>query len=236
MRRAHVVGAGLAGLSAAVALATGGWSVTLSEAAAQAGGRCRSYHDPQLDMVIDNGNHLVLSGNQAVADYLATIGASDRLVGPDHARFPFVDLRDGRRWTLAPNDGAVPWWILRPGRRVPGTSPSDYLAFIRLARASSGTVGDFLTVRGELWRRLISPLLVSALNTPVEQADAALAAAILSGTLARGGRACRPLIAQPSLDAAFIDPAVACLTAAGAESALAAGCARSRWTMRRSQG
>src|SRR5580704_18831667 len=119
MRRAHVVGAGLSGLSAAVTLATGGWAVTLSEAAAQAGGRCRSYHDPQLDMVIDNGNHLVLSGNRAVADYLAAIGASDRLAGPDHARFPFIDLRDGLRWTLAPNDGALPWWILRPGRRVP---------------------------------------------------------------------------------------------------------------------
>ncbi len=121
MRRAHVVGAGLSGLSAAVTLATGGWAVTLSEAATQAGGRCRSYHDPQLDMVIDNGNHLVLSGNDAVANYLDMIAAQDRLTGPDHARFPFVDLTDGTRWTLAPNDGALPWWILRPGRRVPGT-------------------------------------------------------------------------------------------------------------------
>ena len=82
MSRAHIIGAGLAGLSAAVALAREGWSVTLSEAAAQAGGRCRSYHDPQLDMIIDNGNHLVLSGNQAVGRYLRAIGAQDRLTGP----------------------------------------------------------------------------------------------------------------------------------------------------------
>jgi squalene-associated FAD-dependent desaturase len=217
MRRAHVVGAGLSGLSAAVALTAGGWAVTLSEAATQAGGRCRSYHDPQLDMVIDNGNHLVLSGNEAVADYLGMIGAKDRLVGPERAVFPFVDLRDDRRWTLAPSDGRVPWWILRPGRRVPETRPGDYLALARLARASHGTVGDVLKPEGTLWRRLISPLLVSALNTPVEAADAALAAAILSGTLAKGGRACQPLIAQPSLDAAFIDPAIARLTAAGAD-------------------
>jgi squalene-associated FAD-dependent desaturase len=217
MRRAHVVGAGLSGLSAAVALATRGWTVTLSEAANQPGGRCRSYHDPQLDMVIDNGNHLILSGNQAVADYLSAIGARDRLAGPEHASFPFIDLADGLRWTLAPSDGPVPWWILRSRRRVPGTRPLDYLALARLARASTGTVGDIVAPEGALWRRLISPLLVSALNTPVPGADAALAAAILSGTLARGGRACRPLIAQPSLDAAFIDPAIARLTAAGAD-------------------
>jgi phytoene dehydrogenase-like protein len=61
----HVIGAGLAGLAASIRLATRGTSVSLHEAAGQAGGRCRSYHDPALDMVIDNGNHLVLSANHA---------------------------------------------------------------------------------------------------------------------------------------------------------------------------
>ncbi len=78
----HVIGAGLAGLSAASLLAERGVAVTLSEAAHQAGGRCRSYVDPQLDMMIDNGNHLVLSGNQAVMAYLARIGAADALAEP----------------------------------------------------------------------------------------------------------------------------------------------------------
>ncbi|MEI9889652.1 MAG: NAD(P)-binding protein [Caulobacteraceae bacterium] len=44
----HVVGAGLAGLSAATILAGRGETVVVSEAAALAGGRCRSYFDPQL--------------------------------------------------------------------------------------------------------------------------------------------------------------------------------------------
>ena len=77
--RVHVVGAGLAGLSAAVTLAGRGVPVVLSDAARQAGGRCRSYHDGVLDMEIDNGNHLVLSGNQAVGRYLGAIGAEDRV-------------------------------------------------------------------------------------------------------------------------------------------------------------
>ncbi len=57
---------------AAVALAERGAKVVLLEGAPQAGGRCRSYFDPQLGLTIDNGNHLVLSGNTSIQSYLAT--------------------------------------------------------------------------------------------------------------------------------------------------------------------
>ena len=72
----HIIGAGLAGLAAAVRLTGRGVPVTLHEAANHAGGRCRTYHDPALGMTIDNGNHLVLSGNRATMDFVAAIGAS----------------------------------------------------------------------------------------------------------------------------------------------------------------
>jgi squalene-associated FAD-dependent desaturase len=217
MMRAHVIGAGLAGLAAAVALTQAGYAVTLSEAGPQAGGRCRSYLDPQLGVVIDNGNHLVLSGNSAVRDYLATIGASDRLTGPDEAAFPFADLRDGARWTLRPNAGPIPWWLFSADRRVPGTRPLDYLALARLIRARKGErIGDVLRTDGALWERLLGNFLVSALNTPAADGSAALAGAIVRETLAKGGAACRPMIATPTLAAAFVDPALAWLETHGA--------------------
>ncbi|HEY4470742.1 MAG TPA: NAD(P)-binding protein, partial [Stellaceae bacterium] len=50
----HVVGAGLAGLAAAIALAEAGRCVILYEAAPHAGGRCRSYFDAELGCRIDN--------------------------------------------------------------------------------------------------------------------------------------------------------------------------------------
>jgi phytoene dehydrogenase-like protein len=165
--RIHVhVGAGLAGLSAAVALAARGLRVILSEAAPQAGGRCRSYHDARLGMVIDNGNHLVLSGNLAVGRYLRAISAEHRLTGPPYAEFPFLDLRDGTRWTLRPNNGVVPWWVLSSTRRVPGTALRDYAALARLARRHPGKrIDEVLPCRGPLWERLLRPVLVSMLNT-----------------------------------------------------------------------
>jgi squalene-associated FAD-dependent desaturase len=214
---AHVVGAGLAGLSAAIALTEAGYRVTLSEAARQAGGRCRSYHDPKLGMTIDNGNHLVLSGNRAVHAYLETIGASDRLAGSSEARFPYVDVRDGARWVLHPNAGPLPWWLFAKTRRVPGTAPSDYLGLARLLRARAGqTIGDVIPTRGPLWDRLLDNFFVSALNTPAAEGSAQLAGAIVRETLAKGGRACRPMIAEPTLAAAFVDPALAWLEAHGA--------------------
>lgn len=210
-----MIGAGLAGLSAAVRLVGAGWRVTLSEASPQAGGRCRSYHDRQLGLTIDNGNHLVLSGNRAVTDYLATIGASDRLAGPDEARFPYLDLRDGSRWVLRPNRGRVPWWVLAPSRRVPGTRVADYAPLRHLARARAGTVGDTIPATGPLWERLLDGLLVAALNTPAADGAAALAGAVLRETLAKGGRACRPRVATPTLAAAFVEPALAWLERRG---------------------
>ena len=97
---ATIAGAGLAGLSAAVRLAEAGLAVRIAEQAAQAGGRCRSYHDAQLGLTIDNGNHLVLAGNDAVQRFRATIGAATTLAGPSHADFPFADLATGGGWSV----------------------------------------------------------------------------------------------------------------------------------------
>jgi len=215
--RVHVIGAGLAGLSAAVALAARGIPVELSEAAAQAGGRCRSYHDARLGMVLDNGNHLVLSGNAAVGRYLRAIGAEDRLTGPARPEFAFQDLRSGEGWTLRPNAGRLPWWVLHPGRRVPGTQPRDYLALATLTRRHPGRrIGEVLACHGPLWDRLLRPFLLAALNTEPEEGLADLAGAVIRETLARGGHASLPRIATPSLAAAFVDPALERLRQTGA--------------------
>jgi hypothetical protein len=54
----------------------------------------------------------------------------------------------------------------------------------------------------------MAPVLLAALNTRPEEGSAALAGAVVRETLARGGQACRPRIAHPTLSAAFIDPAL----------------------------
>ena len=212
----HVVGAGLAGLAAAVRLAAAGHRVLIHEASNQAGGRCRSYHDATLGMTIDNGNHLLLSGNRAALDYLDVIGARDRLVGPAAPEFAFVDLASGERWTLRLSEGRVPWWICDTRRRVPGTRLSEYFAVAPLMWAGADkTIAQVMSCDGLLYRRLWRPLLLAALNTDPPQASARLAGAVVRETLAAGGRACRPLIARDGLTGAFIDPALRFIEARG---------------------
>jgi squalene-associated FAD-dependent desaturase len=216
----HVVGAGLAGLAAAVQLAGQGRPVRLYEAAQQAGGRCRSYFERALDRVIDNGNHLLLSGNRATLDYLDAIGARDQLTGPAEPYFPFLDLASGERWTVRPNRGLVPIWPAVPGRRVAGTRFRDYLGAWRLACAGpEQTVADCLDPGTPLWTRFWEPLARAVLNTPPEEGSARLLWAALRESFARGGAGCRPLIARTSLAAALIDPALKRLAEAGVEVA-----------------
>ena len=168
-------------------------------------------------MVIDNGNHLLLSGNDETMAFLRRIGSADQMKGPDKAEFPFVDLASGERWTLRPNAGRLPWWIFSSHRRVPGSRARDYLAPAKLLRADrTATIGSLMTCEGDLYDKLWQPLLLAALNTDPPDSSASLAAAVIKGSLGRGGAACRPLIAAEGLGAAFVDPALAYLTAHGA--------------------
>jgi len=213
---AHMIGAGLAGLSAALKLSARGWSVVVHEATAFAGGRCRSYHDAAVGMTIDNGNHLLLSGNRAALDYLREIGSENRLIAPPSAEFSFVDLKSHERWTLRFNDSALPLWIFAPGRRVPGTRTLDYLPLLRLLWASQKkTVGEVIACDGLVYHRLVEPLLLAALNIEPPQGSAKLAAAVVRETLAAGGHACRPLLARDGLGPTLIEPALASLQRRG---------------------
>lgn len=210
--RVHVVGAGLAGLAAALALAERGRAVTLHEAAPRPGGRCRSYDDARLGRRIDNGNHLILSGNRSALDFARRAGGADALVEAP-ARFAFLDLQTGLRWIAAP--GRSPLWPLDPRRRPPGMRLGEFLEALRLRRG--GSVAEAVRGRGAGWARFWRPITLAVMNAPPERADARLLWAALAESFGRGAGACRPVLAPRGLGAAFVEPAAARLRALGAE-------------------
>jgi squalene-associated FAD-dependent desaturase len=214
---AHIIGAGISGLSAAVRLANAGYQVHVHEATQQTGGRCRSYFDAATNLTIDNGNHLLLSGNSHARAYARSIGSEAGLVGPARAQFPFVDLTTGRRWQLDLGDGRLPLWLFDKARRVPDTGLRDYLALMPLIWAGPDKlVGNTIPCEGILYQRLVQPLLLAALNVDPPEGSAGLAGAIVRETLLAGGQACRPLIAREGLSAVLVEPALKLLQQKGA--------------------
>ncbi len=215
---AHIVGAGISGLSAAVRLANANFKVRLYEATQQAGGRCRSYFDAATNLTIDNGNHLLLSGNRHALAYARSIGTEAGLVGPKRAQFPFIDLTTGKRWQLDLGDSRLPLWVFDSARRVPDTSLRDYLALMPLIWSSPARlVGDAIPCEGVLYQRLVQPLLLAALNVDPPGGSAGLAGAVVRETLLAGGQACRPLIAREGLSAVLVEPAIKLLQGKGAD-------------------
>ena len=217
MGKVHIIGAGVAGLAAAVELASRSAEVVVHEAAGSAGGRCRSWHDPLLEAEIDNGNHLMLSGNWATLGYLDRIGARDRLIGPERAVFPFFDLQSGERWTVDINRGPVPWWILDKDRRVRGTSLGEYIDGLRLLNAGERTVTQIFRSQGPFFHRFWEPFTIAVLNTPPDQAAARLLLPVIRETLAQGAAKSTPLIARRSLADTLVAPALAMLQERGAD-------------------
>lgn len=193
----HIVGAGVAGLSAALIAAGEGRRVILYEAAPQAGGRCRSFYDKRLKTIIDNGNHLVLGANHAALAYLQKLGTLDNCLTSEKPHYPFIDIATRRHWHFAPpRFKGIPWYEWR-----------HLLRLIRPARHE--TVSQCIPSHTALYRTLIEPLTLAALNTHPQEASAPLLA-MLGRALITGGRtAWQTYIPSPSLSAIFIDPALA---------------------------
>lgn len=205
----HIIGGGLAGLAAAERLCQSRRTIVMHEATAQAGGRCRSYYDQSTGMVIDNGTHLLLSGNHAALSFTEAIGSRPGLRGPDEAQFPFIDIASGEQWTLRFGDSRFPWWVFDKDRRVPQTAVVDYLSLARLVWTSADKpIGKLMNCDGPIYDRLLEPLLLAALNITPREGSAKLAGAVIRESLALGGQACRPLLAREGLGSVFVEPAI----------------------------
>ncbi|MEM8937206.1 MAG: hydroxysqualene dehydroxylase HpnE [Pseudomonadota bacterium] len=210
MSRIHIIGAGLSGLAAATRLSEQGVDVLVYDSASQAGGRCRSFHDKHLERDIDNGNHLIMSGNRAALSYLKTIGAEDPLIGPEFATYPFVDVKSGARWTVRINDGPIPFWVFDKEWRVPETKVLDYVKAGAIAFAGADkTVSDIVDKNSVLFNRFWEPLTLAVLNTTPDRGSAQLLWRVIRETFLLGGQASTPRVARLGLGPSFIDPAVA---------------------------
>ena len=201
----HVVGAGVAGLVAALALARAGRPVTLHEAAPVAGGRCRALPDGT-----DNGTHALMGANRAALRFLDAIGARDRWVEPEPEGLPVLDLADGTARRIA----AAPSAWRDPALRPPGLGLGGILALLGMASGiTDRPVAEAMAKHPALLRGFIGPLTIAALNTPVAEASSARLGQVLRRL--GGAGAARLFVAREGLGPDLVAPALTTLRAAG---------------------
>lgn len=176
-----VVGGGLAGLAAAIALQERRHDVLLLERRGVLGGRATSFRDALLDAQIDNGSHLMIGAYGATFDLLRRAGAGDLLLFQDHLRLDWRDEHGLASLRCPPL--SAPWHLLVGllGLRVPWRVRAQALRLglaLRFGRAPRGaTLATWLARLGQgaqarllLW----DPLCTAIFNALPEQTSAAL--------------------------------------------------------------
>lgn len=186
--RVLVIGGGLAGMAAAVALESAGGNVTLLEARRVLGGRAGSFEEPQTGEELDNCQHVLLGCCTNLIDFYRRLGV-EHLIRWERT-VNFVDGR-GKVHTLAGSKVLpAPLHLAGSMARLGLLSLAERFALVRgmiammelgregRQRLADVPFGHWLDEHGqpaELVRKLYDPILISALNEESRRASASSA-------------------------------------------------------------
>ncbi len=189
---AVIVGGGVAGMSAACALAEAGLRVTLLERRSYLGGRASSYRHPGVDEVIDNCQHVLFGCCTNLIGFYRRIGVEDRI----HWTSSMTMIEPGGQRSALGPFGLGPVSLPAPLHGLPSLMTAkaftreDKMALAHAFRAlmrpvpadSTETLGEWLKRNGQtpgainrFWRLVIA----SALNADVDEIALTYAAKVI---------------------------------------------------------
>jgi zeta-carotene desaturase len=237
-----VIGAGIAGLRAAVELAARGARVTVLESKAVLGGRATAFADPHTGERVDNGQHVLLGCYHETFAFLRQLGTEDRVQVQPGLEVGFVDAAGARsrlRLPLLPPPlnlvaGLFDWeaigWrdriaamrIAEPLRlaRVEQRARNQGQRPARIAASPGETVEQWLINNGQtprLREMLWEPLALAALNQSVREAAAPPFAAVLAQMFGDSPRHSALALPACPLDELFAEPARRFIEARGGQ-------------------
>jgi zeta-carotene desaturase len=223
-----VIGAGFAGLSAAVRLAAAGRRVLVLEARGRLGGRATAFDDRETGYRVDNGQHVLAGCYHETFRFLDAIGARDRVALQDGLDVAFID-RAGTRSRLRCPSLPAPWHLAAGVARWSGVGWRDRLPLAKLGSAlkpgaapppPTETVAAWLARLRQTPRMvemLWEPLAVAALNQGIEQARAAPFVRVLAQMFTGASRDAALGMTATPLDEMYAEPARAFIESHGGE-------------------
>ena len=194
-----VIGGGLAGLSAACALADAGMQVTLFERRPYLGGRASSYEHPGTNETVDNCQHVLLGCCTNLIDFYRRLGVGDKIQWFDTLNF----IEPGGRLSrLGPSFLPAPFHSTPSFMRAKFLSISDKDAIARgllalmpsLPGETEETFLAWLQRHGQTPRaiqRFWEPVLVSALNESLDRMSVHYAAQVFRESFLKSAAAGR---------------------------------------------
>lgn len=221
--RVAIIGAGYAGMAAAVELVGHGMPVSVFETSRQLGGRARAVALPE--MTVDNGQHILIGAYRETLRLMETVGAS-----PEHhlQRLPLTLDYPGKLRIAAPRLPAplhLAWALLR-AQGLNWHEKRSAIGFMQAMKSARFRLNEDMTVTALLDRHkqparlreyLWDTLCVAALNTPADEASAQVFLNVLRDTLAGHRAASDLLLPRVDLGALFPEPAARHVMAQGGE-------------------
>jgi squalene-associated FAD-dependent desaturase len=201
-RHVVVVGGGFAGLAAGVRLARAGVRVTVLERRPFLGGRAYSFADPVTGDVVDNGPHALMGAYTEALDFLAEIGAAQKLAMQPRLHVALAHPALGFGVVAAPpvpgplqaSAALLRYRLLAPADRVRLLTGAVRLALRAPESLRRETVAEALAAVGQsaaACERFWHPLAIATLNESPALAAAAPFAAVLRRGFFAGAAAAR---------------------------------------------
>jgi hydroxysqualene dehydroxylase len=220
--RVAIVGAGYAGMAAAVTLAQRGMPVTVFESGPVPGGRARRV--TTQGRTLDNGQHILVGAYTTLFSLMRAVGVPANAVVRIPLELHYADGFRFRAFYFPAPLGLLAGLLATRG--LPWRERLDAVRFMRALRQKAFRLEQDCTVsellerhaqNGRIGHYLWRPLCVSALNTPPERASAQVFLAVLRDTLGGDTDASDLILPCVDLSKLFPEPAADWLRAQGAE-------------------